>query len=204
MNFQYLDQLPSLPEEIVAEIYRLVNASNSNYQSSSDVGLQLNSIDKVLLDKLKEFTCNKDDSLGFQMDTAGNYFCDLAKFDFLPATKTITEWVNTNIDCKHVYISIQVMRGGKKIPPHIDEGRTYAYNYLLETGGAITKFYKAAKEYEHLTAYPQTIFTYDRIEEIESINIKKNKWHYLNVNKIHNVENIQLEQQRISLSVGYV
>jgi hypothetical protein len=96
------------------------------------------------------------------------------------------------------------MHGGTTITPHIDEGRTKVYNYILETASGVTKFYKNAKGYEHLTAYPQTIFTYDRIEEIETIDIEQNRWHYLDVSKIHNVENIQSNQKRISLSLSYV
>jgi hypothetical protein len=96
------------------------------------------------------------------------------------------------------------MYGGPIIIPHVDEGRSYVYNYLLDTGGAVTKFYKNAKGYENLKAYPQTVFTYDRIEEIESIDIEKNRWHYLDVTKVHNVENIRPGQKRISLSLSYV
>jgi hypothetical protein len=216
MNFRYENDFPNLPEDIVAEIYRLIENPISNHQTSGDVfdyieqtissddGLQLHSIDKELLAKLKEFTYNEADSLGFHMDTAGDHFSNLAAFDFLPVNSLINDWVNKNINPKPVLVTIQVMHGGATITPHIDEGRTRVYNYILETAGGITKFYKKAKGYEHLTAYPQTIFTYDRIAEIETIDIEQNRWHYLDVSKIHNVENIQSNQKRISLSLSYV
>jgi hypothetical protein len=203
MNFKYEDHLPKLPDNIIAEIYRLIENPISNHHTSDD-SLQLNSIDKKLLDELKEFTYNESDSLGFHMDTASNHFSNLASFDFLPASNLINDWVNKNINPRPALVTIQVMHSGEKITPHVDEGRTSVYNYILETGGGITKFYKNAKGYEHLTVYPQTIFTYDRIEETETINIETNRWHYLNVTKIHNVENIQLNQKRISLSLSYV
>ena len=216
MNFRYEDHFPSLPDNIVTEIYRLIENPISNHQSSNDVfdyieqtissddGLQLHSIDKELLAELKSFTYNEHNSLGFHMDTANEHFSNLAAFDFLPVSSLINDWVNKNINPRPVLVTIQVMHSGATVTPHIDEGRTKVYNYILETGGAVTKFYKNAKEYEHLIAYPQTIFTYDRIEEIETIDIEKNRWHYLNVSKIHNVENIQHSQKRISLSLSYV
>ena len=200
MNFRYEDSFPKLPDDIVAEIYKLIE----NSIVSSDSSLQLNAVDKELLDELRSFTYNKADSLGFPMHTASEYFNNLATFDFLPVTSLINDWINDNINPKPELVTIQVMHDGSTITPHVDEGRTGVYNYILETGGGVTKFYKNAKEFQHLTAYPQTIFTYDRIEEIETVDIEKNRWHYIDVSKIHNVENIQPSQKRISLSLSYV
>lgn len=216
MNFRYEDHLPHPPKDIIEEIYRLVENPIDNHHSSdevykyieskisSDPDLQLNSINKELLHKLQGFTYDINDSLGPPMDQAGKYFKDLATFDFLPASDMIIKWVHKNISPQPIYVSIQVMFGGSTVTPHVDEGRTSVYNYILDTGGGITKFYKNAKGYEHLIAYPQTIFPYDRIEEVESIDIEKNRWHSLNVTKIHNVENILPGQKRISLSLSYV
>lgn len=215
MNFKYINNLPELPKEIKIEIYRLVNNPITNHQSleevsnyldnkiSSEPNLQLNSIDKEILDKLKEFTYDSKDSLGLPMNSKELHFTNIATFDFLPVSNLIIEWVHNNITPKPFYISIQVMHGGSTVTPHIDEGRTYVYNYILDTGSGVTKFYKNGTEYEHLKAYPQTIFPFDRIQEIETIDIEKNRWHYLNVSKIHNVENIQPSQKRISLSLSY-
>jgi hypothetical protein len=215
MNFRYEDHLPTLPPEIIAELYQLIDKPIDNHHTSqevfnyltnkitTDTGLQLNAVNDQLLEKLKGLNCIKEDSLGFPMDTAHKHFNDLATFDFLPVSNIITEWVNKNISPAPLLITAQVMHGGTTITPHIDEARTYVYNYIIETGGAVTRFYKNAKGYEHLTAYPQTIFTYDRIEEIETINIETNRWHYLNVSKMHSVENIQPGQKRISLSLSY-
>lgn len=215
MNFKYVDHLPDPPEEIKMEIYRLVNNPIANHHSleevsdyldnkiSSEPSLQLNTIDKEILNKLREFTYDSEDSLGLPMDSKELYFPNIATFDFLPVSNLIIEWVNKNITPTPFYISIQVMYGGSTVTPHIDEGRTYVYNYILDTGGGVTKFYKNGAGYEHLKAYPQTIFPFDRIQEIETIDIEKNRWHYLDVSKIHNVENIQTGQRRISLSLSY-
>ena len=215
MNFRYEDHLPKLPDDIVAEIYRLIENPIDNHHSSEEVfnymaskitsesGLQLNAISDTLLEKLKGAYSHKEDSLGFPMNTSHKYFQNLATFDFLPVSDMITEWVNKNISPTPVLISIQVMYGGSTITPHIDEARNYVYNYVIETADAITNFYKNAKEYEHLTAYPQTIFTYDRIEVTNSVLIEPNRWHYIDVSKIHSVENIQTNKKRISLSLSY-
>lgn len=215
MNFRYEDHLPTLPPEIIAELYRLIDNPIDNHHTSEEVfnymankiatdpGLQLNAVNDKLLEKLKGFYYDKEDSLGFPMDTAHKHFNDLATFDFLQVSDMITDWVEKNITPKPVLVTAQVMHGGTTITPHIDEARNYVYNYIIETGGAVTRFYKNAKGYEHLTAYPQTIFTYDRIEEIETINIETHRWHYLNVSKMHSVENIQPGQKRISLSLSY-
>jgi hypothetical protein len=215
MNFRYEDHLPTLPDNIVAEMYRLIeNPIDNRHMSeevfnymanniSSDPGLQLNAVDDIMLEKLKGAYSHKEDSLGFPMNTASEYFQNLATFDFLPVSDMITEWVNKNISPTPVLISIQVMQGGSRIIPHIDEARNYVYNYVIETADATTNFYKNARDYEHLTAYPQTIFTYDRIEVTSSILIEPNRWHYIAVNKIHSVENIKPGQKRISLSLSY-
>jgi hypothetical protein len=215
MNFRYEDHLPTLPDNIVAEMYRLIENPIDNHHTSEEVfnymankitsepGLQLNAVNDKLLEKLKGAYSHKEDSLGFPMNTAREYFQNLAIFDFLPVSDMITEWVNKNINPTPVLITIQVMHSGSTITPHIDEARNYVYNYIVETAGGTTNFYKNAKGYKHLTAYPQTIFTYDRIEVTNSILIDPNRWHYIDVSKIHSVENIQPGQRRISLSLSY-
>jgi hypothetical protein len=215
MNFRYEDHLPKLPDDIVAEIYRLIENPIDNHHTSeevfnymahkitSDYSLQLNAVNDKLLEKLKGAYSHKEDSLGFTMNTAHDYFQNLATFDFLPVSDMIIEWVNNNITPIPVLVTIQVMHGGATITPHIDEARNYVYNYIIETAEGTTNFYKNAKGYEHLTAYPQTIFTYDRIEVINSVLIEPNRWHYIDVSKIHSVENIQANKKRISLSLSY-
>ena len=216
MNFRYEDHLPKLPDDIVAEIYRLIENPIGSYNDADSVyiekekqliakpDLQFNSVTKEVLDLYKSTIKDHEDSLGFPIETCNTHFKNLAKFDFLSVTDLIEDWIYANIDPKPALITIQVIHGGPIIIPHVDEGRSYVYNYLLDTGNAVTKFYKNSKGNEHLVAYPRTVFTYDRIEEIETIEIEKNRWHYLDVSKIHNVENVQSNQKRISLSLSYV
>jgi len=211
MNFKYADHLPSLPPEIVAELLRIVDQPSANFHSSeevantylSDTTLQLSSVDAELLKNLKNFTYDKSTSLGYLMDSADKHFTNLAQFDFLEVTDIIKNWIYKNINPTPSYISIQVMFGGKTITPHIDEARKYAYNYIIAGAKGITSFYKPATGFEHLIAYPQTVFTYDRIETIESVSLEENRWHYLDVSKIHGVDSIQSGEKRISLSLSY-
>lgn len=201
MNFQYQDQLPTLPTNILNEIYQLVEKPADVQHTSKE--LQLNSVDQQLLDTLKDSCVGKEDSLGVSMELASLHYKNLATFDFLEVNDIIKEWVHNNITPTPSYISIQCMKGGSIITPHIDEVRSWVYNYIIETGEAVTKFYNPKKEYNHLIAYPQTVFTVDGIEEVDAINIEANRWHYLNVSNIHNVENIVTGGRRLSLSLSY-
>lgn len=205
MHFRYEDYLPTLPSEIVTELLRIVQESSNDVIQTycSESALQLNSVDAKLLENIKNFTHDTAISLGYPMDTASKYFTNPAQFDFLEVSDIVKEWVYKNISPSPVYISIQSMFGGTTITPHIDEARSYAYNYVISDAGGITSFYQPTKEFSHLIAYPQTIFTYDRLELIQEILIKPNRWHYLNVSKIHGVRNIQPGQKRISLSLSY-
>jgi hypothetical protein len=211
MNFKYVDELPSLPDYVVTEILSIVNNPNINFHSSTEIAntylsdptLQLSSVDITLLNNLKNFTYDKSTSLGYPMDTASSHFTNLAQFDFLEVTDIIKDWVYKNINPRPSYISIQAMFGGTTITPHIDEARKYAYNYIISGANGITNFYKPSSNFEHLVAYPQTIFTYDRIEVIESLSIEEHRWHYLDVSKIHGVNYIQPGEKRISLSLSY-
>jgi hypothetical protein len=216
MNFRYEDHLPPIPEAIVKEIYQLIETPIGDYSDPAEVynykrqeitsrpDLQLSSVNEELLETFSNYSYDYEDSLGYPISQANVLFNNLAQFDFLKVSDNILEWIRNNITPNPALVTIQVMHGGPVVIPHVDEGRSYVYNYLLDTGGAVTKFYKNSKGYENLTAYPQTVFTYDRIEEIETINIQTNRWHYLDVSKIHNVENIQPSQKRISISLSYV
>lgn len=211
MNFKYIDDLPKLPDYIVAEILKVIENPSANFHSSeeiantylSDSSLQLSSVDITLLENLKSFSYDTSKSLGHPMDSADEHFNNLAKFDFLEVTDTIKDWVYKNISPKPSYISVQVMFGGTTITPHIDEARKYAYNYIVSSAEGITSFYRPAIDFEHLIVYPQTIFTHDRIEVTDSLSIDTNRWHYIDVSKIHGVSNITPGQKRISLSLSY-
>lgn len=190
--FNYLD-LPNLPDYLERHIIQLVAES----VNKSIDNLNIKASD-VVLEEVKKFTYNKDDSLGYPLSEAKG---DIAKFDFLNVDAEISNWVNENIG-QFAYVSIQHMHGGKTIPPHVDEIRSNAYNYVIETGNATTSFYKPAEQFAHLKVYPHTTFKEDQIELIEQVKIQPRRWHKIDTSIIHGVDN--LDYSRISLSLSIV
>jgi len=185
--------LPALPNYLEKQIRLLVSESIERGIES----LNINASDTVL-EEIKKFKYNINDSLGYPLVEATG---DIAKFDFLDVNNEITEWVRDNIG-EFAYISIQHMHSGRNIPPHIDEIRYKAYNYIISTGNATTSFYKPKKEFQHLHVYPHTTFTDDRIELVDRITIEAHRWHEINTSMIHGVDN--LDYPRISLSLSIV
>lgn len=210
MHVTYLD-FPPLPVEIEERIIFLADNPIKNYHSSeeflnaasqnrSDLNI---SASEEIVNALKNQQYNPDDSLGYHLSEVWNHFTDLAEFDFLEVSEDVKNWVKDNISERVDHISIQSMYGGTTITPHIDEMRSFAYNYIIETGGgASTSFWKPKKEYEHLKSYPQTVFPYDRLELIFDTRIEARRWHKLDTGVIHSVENLDPNKRRISLSLS--
>jgi hypothetical protein len=189
--FNYLD-LPPLPNYLERHIMSLVTESIND--SIDDLNIKASA---AVLEEVKKFTYNKDDSLGYPLSEAKG---SIARFDFLNVDDEISTWVHTNIGT-FAYISIQYMHGGKNIPPHVDEIRSNAYNYIIETGNATTSFYQPKKEFDHLRVYPHTTFDLDKLELIEQIKIQPRRWHEINTSMIHGVDNLDYSRVSLSLSI---
>lgn len=211
MYFTYLD-LPPLPDELEAQLLELVNAPIANFHNSDAFvesiknrsELNIGASDAIIK-AITNIEYNETDSLGFPLSDAWEHFKDLAHFDFLEANTELNNWARQYIDPNVAYVSIQAMYGGTTITPHIDEMRSYALNYVVATGGnSKTCFYKAKEEYNHLHAYPQTIFPFDRLDLIEEIQIEPHRWHRLDTTTIHSVENLDPQLKRISLSLSFL
>lgn len=212
MYFTYLD-LPPVPKYLEAKILSIVDKPLANFhdseafveyieQNRSDLNI---SAGQEVIDAIKNIEIDYSKSLGFPLSEAWEHFKELAHFDFLEVTEEINDWAKSNIDQNLAHVSIQAMYGGTTITPHIDEMRTKALNYVISTGGnSKTCFYKPKKEFEHLIAYPQTIFPFDRLELVQEVCIEPYKWHSLDVTKIHSVENLDPKLKRISLSVSFL
>jgi len=190
--FNYLD-LPTLPDYLEKQILSLVEGSIDH--SIEDLNIKASN---TVLEEVKKFKYNLEDSLGYPLSEATG---DIARFDFLDVSDSIADWVYENIG-EFAYISIQHMHGGRNIPPHVDEIRYKAYNYVISTGNATTSFYQPKQEFKHLSVYPHTTFTEDRIELIDQITIEPRRWHEINTSMIHSVNN--LDYPRISLSLSVV
>lgn len=212
MYFTYLD-LPPVPKYLEEQILQIVDKPLANFHNSdafveyleknrSDLNI---SAGEEVINAITNVEIDYKNSLGFPLSEVWNYFKDLAHFDFLEVNEELNTWARENIDANIAHVSIQAMYGGTTITPHIDEMRTRAFNYVIQTGGnSKTCFYKPKKEYEHLTAYPQTVFPFDRLDLVEEIHIQPYKWHQLNVTEIHSVENLDPSLKRISLSLSFL
>lgn len=211
--FTYLD-FPKIPTDLIEQILYYTENPISNFhdtdqfldyvQSNSRDNLNI-AADPSIVEAITGLEIDWENSLGYPISEATKYFENLAHFDFLEVNEDLNNWARENISQDIAYVSIQSMYGGTTITPHIDEMRSFAYNYVIDTGGeSRTVFYKAKKEFSHLTAYPQTIFPYDKLDIIEKISIEKNKWHKLNTSVIHSVENLDPNKKRISLSLSFL
>lgn len=210
MYFTYLD-LPPVPQDIEARILDLVEKPIYNFHSSEEFvqhtienrnNLNIEASDEII-NAIKNVEYNPNDSLGYHLSEVWNHFKDLAEFDFLEVSEEIKEWVKHNINLNVAHVSIQSMYGGKTITPHIDEMRSFAYNYVIDTGGETsTCFWTPKTEFSHLKAYAQTVFPYDRLDLLEEVKIERGRWHRLDTRQIHSVENLDPAKKRISLSLS--
>lgn len=202
MYFTYLN-LPLIPTHLEEKILEIVNTNNYHLEKNRN---ELNiSAGQEVLDAISSIEINYENSLGFPLSEAWNHFEELAHFDFLEVNQDLNDWARSNIDKNVAHVSIQAMYGGTAITPHIDEMRTRALNYVISTGGqSKTCFYKPKKQFNHLTIYPQTIFSFDRLDLIEEICIEPYRWHRIDVSTIHSVQNLDPAQKRISLSLSFL
>jgi hypothetical protein len=209
MYITYLD-LPALPKNIVDQIYYIVDNPIQNSHSTDEFVDNLRkeqniSASQEVIDAIVNVEYNEADSLGYPLADAWQHYKNLAYFDYLEANEEINTWVRENVDANVVHVGIQVMYNGELITPHVDEMRSYAYNYIIEKGGdPTTSFYTAKEEFQHLKAYPRTVFTPDRLTMIEETKIEPYRWHKIDTTVIHGVNNIEQGKKRISLSLSII
>jgi hypothetical protein len=113
----------------------------------------------------------------------------------------VTDWVRNNINDSFMAVHIQNFDRGSLFFPHVDLIRTKALNYLIESGDADTIFFEPLEEFKNLVPQPSTYIPHNRIREIKKIKIETNRWHQLDVTKIHNVENIK--SRRLAITVSF-
>lgn len=212
MYFDYLD-LPKLPTELEEQLLALVDSPVDNFHDSdafvesikNRTTLNIGASDAIIK-AITNVEYNVSDSLGYVLADAWLHFKDLAHFDFLEVNDSLNEWARQYIDPNVAHVSIQAMYGGTTITPHIDEMRSYAFNYVVATGGSNSKtcFYKPKAEYSHLRVYPQTVFPIDRLDLVKEIQIEPHRWHRLDTSTIHSVENLDPLLKRISLSLSFI
>jgi hypothetical protein len=202
MAYLEFPPFPKLPEDIKQEILSIVEQSESVFLDD----LLINSTPEIveLVKSVYGFEA-KDSELGYTGEEARKKFPGLVNYHFLDVSDNIKKWVEGNIPVKADSINIQVMEKGSIIAPHIDEIRTKAYNYLIQTGGDVSLvFYELANPEDSKWVHPQIFIPYEKIVRQEETKVPVDVWHILPTNKIHGVENINPTNRRISLSISVV
>jgi len=127
----------------------------------------------------------------------------MADFEFLETDSLIQNWIKDNIPFEVPYSSIQLIRNGIYVAPHVDEIRTHAVLYIIDTGGdPDTCYYKVRDAFKDKTVDPQTCIPYEKLEIKETHKLEQDNWFQLNVSEIHSVENIT--DTRIALSLSLI
>jgi hypothetical protein len=153
---------------------------------------------------IDESNINWDDSIGCSLFGIDREKYNPAEFIFLlDVPLELKDWVSKNISEKYDIVSIQIMTGGTQILPHVDGYRKIAYNYIISASPeTITCFYEPTEEFKSHKSYSETYIPYERLTLIEEHRILKNKWHKLDVQKIHSVEHIDHDVPRIAITLS--
>jgi hypothetical protein len=174
---EYLDQLPTIPVELIQELKDYVEQQQVQFVSP----------DRHLVDGDK-----KIENILYKRWT-------------LP--DNLLHWISENISNKYDAIGFQIhdvsVRGGTDHLPHTDSfPRKFVLNYNIQTGGdnVITSFYQEKGQplhRDHLTR-PASL---DDLELLESTVVEPFRWHLLDALVVHGVKGI--ESKRMALSIGF-
>jgi hypothetical protein len=194
--FEYID-FPPVPEDLK----RLILEKSETHSSKT-----INGFNKFYVNERIETAVNQEYplenlGLGLSLHEAEKVpdLCEMTMFQL----DELTDWVKDNVSGEFNAVHIQSFDNGKTLFPHVDLIRIKALNYILLTGGdAETVFYAPKKEFSHLIPLPNTYIPFDRIQRINSVVLEQERWHQLDVTKIHTVEN--LKSKRLSITVSFV
>jgi len=120
---------------------------------------------------------------------------------YLPP-KQLISWLNDQeIVNKNVWQArIHCMFDGDRIYPHMDYPRIFAINYILTDSTATTCFYKHKLNPDIRPSKTNEAISLNDIELTDSVILEHHRWHYIDVTKIHNVENITVPRIAITVS----
>ena len=133
------------------------------------------------------------------------YNKEICNFNMMSVTSpTVLEWLRDNLPFDSIHAGMQEFVNGVFFPPHVDLVRYRAINYAIDLGGdnVTTDFWQPTPQFANLAITPRTSMPYERIEKIGSYKVELNKWHQLDVTKIHSVENIDPSKRRFSLTLS--
>ena len=174
--FQYLDNLPAVPDDLVANV--------------------LNTLDSVPIDHAVPQRAVLIDNEQVENITYNRH----------RAIDELTEWIHQNISSQYISFGVQVQTPKPHINthfPHTDTlPRIWALNYNLDPGGdnVITSWYQ---ERGHSILRPGPCRPQDisQLDVLESVQIQPRRWHLLNTQVLHGVENIH--GPRIAITLGF-
>lgn len=142
-------------------------------------------------------------SIGKPLEESVSSGLNAANFLFEEVTTRLKNWIQDNIPLDDYMSHVQLMRDGISIFPHVDGFRTIAYNYIIKANPkTVTCFYSPIDEFKDFIAYPDTYIPYDRVTCIWEERIDMYKWHELDVQQIHSVENLNTEETRIAITLS--
>jgi hypothetical protein len=224
LPYHYISFIPPLPKLIIDDVLEKWSALKNKLILQKDSGgfyadnegveklqkgnkLSTNIIPPNILEN--NTRNNEFDSLGI---TGSEFFKTAVKppanlFVSIVSSHLLDIWLNNHVR-KYVsgqyYTSVLEFTGGNFFPPHKDQGRKKALNFIVEIGGenVTTDFWVPKAQYSKHKLLPQTVIPYERIDRISSLKMEKHNWYLLDVQKIHSVENIETGKSRIVISVS--
>ena len=195
MDFKY-ESYPPLPAELKALILETVEKEQSNLHTTN---IQMNASASVIAAITEDVDLTNN--LGWHYSESKAHFpfiCDYYVFD-VPAEVAL--WLRDNVSSQPA--NIQVMTNGSHVPPHIDEIRKGALNYIIDLGGDVrTVFYNVKTENTSQNATPFTVIPYEKLDVSNDVEIQNERWHSLDTTRIHSVEGINPVKKRIAISIS--
>ncbi len=176
--FKYLDY-PAIPKELEQHIFDAVlqHQTDKIFTASENIN--------------KAVTETYGTTLNINVDGLANM--GIFKDDL------VTNWIYKNITKSFNGVHVQYFENGNFFFPHVDLLRSKALNYLLSTANAETIFYETI---ENIEIKPNSMIPYDSIKPVFKKVIDQYRWHELEVDKIHSVENIN--GIRIAITVSFI
>lgn len=114
-------------------------------------------------------------------------------YKFYRVSDELKNWVYDNIP--NVYkVGIQEMTGN--ILPHKDTGRKTALNYLITTGGG------ELCHYSYMGIYSGGFIPLNKVKCISRVKVEPRKWHKLNTDILHGVENVTSNRLALTINVA--
>jgi hypothetical protein len=134
---------------------------------------------------------------------------DEANYTRWSINNSLVEWLLTNITTnvnmaglQKITWNDQVCAGDRIINPHCDK-RKWAINYIIETGGpAVTTTFYHQPNFSVLRDPATRVPVGTELKMIKQVIIEPNKWHILNTNVLHGVENVETQRQAITIGLN--